>query len=149
MIMDIPRVGHGQIPSLQKLPMAEMPLEAYKGGYYRLLCKHDLIADQRTGVDVYGTNHADLASVVREGQRQGIDKGQFGETPCQLQRIRILPFGISVYRLGGVLILMMRVVAGHAGFALEPLPDAEWCVCRAHRSSCNQYNRRERPAKAS
>ncbi len=32
MIMDIPRVGHGQIPSLQKLPMAEMPLEAYKGG---------------------------------------------------------------------------------------------------------------------
>ena len=64
MIMDIPRVGHGQIPSLQKLPMAEMPLEAYKGGYYRLLCKHDLIADQRTGVDVYGTNHADLAAVV-------------------------------------------------------------------------------------
>lgn len=32
MIMDIPRVGHGQIPSLQKLPMAEMPLEAYKKG---------------------------------------------------------------------------------------------------------------------
>ena len=32
MIMDIPRVGHGQIPSLQKLPMAEMPLEAYKVG---------------------------------------------------------------------------------------------------------------------
>ena len=31
MIMDIPRVWHGQIPSLQKLPMAEMPLEAYKG----------------------------------------------------------------------------------------------------------------------
>ena len=124
--MDIPRVGHGQIPSLQKLPMAEMPLEAYKGGLlsFTLLCKHDLIADQRTGVDVYGTNHADLAAVVREGQRQGIDKGQFGETPCQLQRIRILPFGISVYRLGGVLILMMRVVAGHAGFALEPLPDA-------------------------
>ena len=32
MIMDIPRVGHGHIPSLQKLPMAEMPLEAYKRG---------------------------------------------------------------------------------------------------------------------
>ena len=77
--MDIPRVGHGQIPSLQKLPMAEMPLEAYKGGLlsFTLLCKHDLIADQRTGVDVYGTNHADLAAVVREGQRQGIDKGQY------------------------------------------------------------------------
>ena len=46
--MDIPRVGHGQIPSLQKLPMAEMPLEAYKGGLlsFTLLCKHDLIADQ-------------------------------------------------------------------------------------------------------
>ena len=50
MIMDIPRVGHGQITSLQKLPMAEMPLEAYKGGLlsFTLLCKHDLIADQRT-----------------------------------------------------------------------------------------------------
>ena len=69
MIMDIPRVGHGQIPSLQKLPMAEMPLEAYKGGLlsFTLLCKNDLIADQRTGVDVYGTNHADLTAVVREG----------------------------------------------------------------------------------
>ncbi len=32
MIMDIPRVGHGQILSLKNLPMAEMPLEAYKGG---------------------------------------------------------------------------------------------------------------------
>ena len=31
MIMDIPSVGHGQIPSLQKLPMALLPLEAYKG----------------------------------------------------------------------------------------------------------------------
>ena len=66
MIMDIPRVGHGQIPSLKKLPMAFLPLEEYKRGVlsFTLLCKHDLIADQRTGVDVYGTNHADLAAVV-------------------------------------------------------------------------------------
>lgn len=34
MIMDIPRVGHGQILSLQKLPMAEMPLEACKVGLF-------------------------------------------------------------------------------------------------------------------
>lgn len=53
MIMDIPRVGPGQIPSLQKLPMAEMPLEAYKGGgYYRLLYFVNTTSSQTRGPEL-------------------------------------------------------------------------------------------------